>query len=382
MVFINNELKAIYFHNVKCGGVYMRELLENKYNFKEIIRNQHEKYTDFFENKAHIDFNADTDKHTIRKMGKYRYLLSHQDINPKNIKEYFKFIFVRNPYDKIISAYLYLKRIIYESKNCNQTRNTYENIQYFTDFNIFVKNYENINNISYYHAFIPQYETVLDFSNNINFEYIGKAENLDTDFIEILTILGIKEIKHINKVFFNKKENTSSLEDKETIIATMNEETFHFITKYFEKDFEIFKYPKYETLEEFKQSPPPPFQTVMKLYKEIHLKNFNQLLQINIANKYEIIIHTLLDEIANQITINKKQIKEEVVKIKEEINQLYKENKERIKKDQEITKIINETIISIYNLQTPKYICEKCNVKFYNELSFHSHNYFCSHKEI
>lgn len=379
MVFINNELKAIYLHNVKCGGVYMRELLQKKYNFKEIIREQHHKYADFFDDERHIRWDEDTDKHTIRKMGKYRYLLSHQDVNPKNIKDYFKFIFVRNPYDKIISAYLYLKRIMGQSVEGNRTRNTFENPVFFVDFNAFVHNYRAVNNISYYHAFMPQYETMLDFAENINFQYIGRVENLDADFIEVLTILGVAEIKHINCVYYNKRGNTTSVSERDDIIAGMTAETFEFINTFFEKDFEIFGYVRYATLDEYKLAagvrlPEPPRDdgALMKLNKELNLKAFNETLQNIIIDKYENIINILLDEIVGGGDC--------VLSLKEEVAVLYKENKDITEKNKEYMKTIKQMVFGLRQ-QNCRNVCEKCDVSFYNDLAFSSHNYFCLQKK-
>ena len=166
-MFINYELKAIFFHGVKCGGNFCINLLK-KYGFVNYCKNIHENYIDFFENESYIKNIKDS--HTIRKFGKYRYFYSHQDCNKEYIDNYFKFTFVRNPYSKIVSAYMYLKRRLEE--NTHTIRGLEENPEYFVDFATFVKNYKNVNNISFFHAFIPQYEHIVDFSMMI-YKFIG-----------------------------------------------------------------------------------------------------------------------------------------------------------------------------------------------------------------
>lgn len=241
-MFINYELNAIFFHNVKCGGNFICNII-NSFNFNETCIDNHNNYINFVDNESYVkDIKY---KHTIRKLGKYRYFYSHQDINIEIMNNFFKFIFVRNPYTRLLSAYLYLKRKISETDN-NTINMLTENPEYFTDFNIFVKNYKNVNNISFFHAFIPQFEHIIDFSNNCNFQFIGKTEQLNNDLIDIFTFLNIKNIANI---FFNNKNNESEYE--KNITQYYNEETFYFVNEFFKKDFEIFSYEKYNTFQEF-----------------------------------------------------------------------------------------------------------------------------------
>jgi mannosyltransferase OCH1-like enzyme len=253
VVFVNNEKKAIFIHNVKCGGCYMREILVNNYEFIDthISSEIHENLPLFFNSLSEIDYFQDVDCHTIRKLGKYRFITTHQMFKDINFSEYFVFSFVRNPYDKLYSAYCYLKKKIYLSGN--KIRNSFENINFYKTFRDFVINYNNLSNIAFFHAFIPQYEQFLDFSNNINIQYIGKQENLNDELINILNIIGFEDIKHIQKIYLNIKINNRS-ESKMDMLNDYTEDIFLFVNKFFEKDFEIFNYKKYDCFEEFKNS--------------------------------------------------------------------------------------------------------------------------------
>jgi hypothetical protein len=160
--------------------------------------------------------------------------------------EFFKFLFVRNPYTKLLSAYLCLKGRL-EIDN-NTIRGLEENPEYFIDFNTFIKNYENVNNISFFHAFICQYENILDFSNNSNIQYIGKIENFNEDVINIFILLNINNLETLIQNLFIK--HNESIYDK-NITEYYNEESFYFVNSFFDKDFDIFSYKKYNTYEEY-----------------------------------------------------------------------------------------------------------------------------------
>lgn len=376
MVFINNKLKAIYLHNVKCGGCYTRNILCKYYEFIVPELSLHNKYVDFFDNSKDINLNEDFDKHTIRKMGKYRYLYSHQDLNKELFDTYFIFTFVRNPYDKIYSAYLYLKRCLHES-NYTKIRNTTENPDYFIDFNTFVKNYKNVNNISYYHAFIKQYENFIDYSGNLKIQYIGFFENLDNELIQILSILNIKEIFHNDELFYSKHQNVTNICNYD-ITNDFNDDTFNFINKYFEKDFEIFGYKKYNSLEEFKYThynkKTNSTLQLTQFYKDIHNIIYKNLLQEKILLKYENITSQLLEGIIS--SCNNNTIQNEVKQIQIEIQKLHKETDELINKNKNKNNIVIEVLFDLQ--KTEPFICDKCQFTAFNNLAYCAHIYFCN----
>jgi hypothetical protein len=386
-MFINYDLKAIFFHNPKCAGNSMIDILQNC-DFLEICRGyneNHENYINFVGDKRYIDKNV-RHKHTIRKMGKYRYFYSHQSANKEHMDEFFKFTFVRNPYTKILSAYIYLKRRL-ENEN-NMISELEENPHYFKDFDVFVKNYQNVNNISFFHAFIPQYENLLDFSNNINFQYIGKTETFNEDLINIFILLNIKNYEELISGI-HRKHNVSDYE--KSITEYYNEETFQFVNTFFKKDFEVFGYKKYETFEEFKLN-------FTKDNNMFDIKNDKTILSDNLSNKIdgsnnnsEIInllyflynnkniygfVNKYIEIINIVLNTENYYIPKNIRSIKNEINNLNKNffEKENINNEL-LSKLINNLFESKKNvLLNNMKICHKC--KFYNDLAYLAHNYF------
>jgi hypothetical protein len=89
----SNKYKFIYFANPKCGSTSLRVFLENL--DEEIIDN----YNDINKkNLYHDHYNAQT---------YYEIFKKYYNID---LKEYFSFTIIRNPWDKIVSAFKYQKR--------------------------------------------------------------------------------------------------------------------------------------------------------------------------------------------------------------------------------------------------------------------------------
>uniref|UniRef100_A0A6C0ID05 Sulfotransferase domain-containing protein n=1 Tax=viral metagenome TaxID=1070528 RepID=A0A6C0ID05_9ZZZZ len=386
MVFINDELKAIYIHNPKCGGVYIRNILCEFYGFKSITENLHNNYSIFFDNDNDIHLDEDTDKHTIRKLGKIRYFLSHQDVNKEVFKNYFTFTFVRNPYERLYSAYSYLYRNL-SGNNLLKIRNTSENKDFFTDFNIFVENYKNVNNISYFHSFITQYDQLVDFSNNININYIGKMENLNNEFINILFYIGVKEIKHVNYIFNNIKLNsTEDFSKINNIKDIYNQETFNFVNEFFKKDFEIFGYKKYNNFDKFKKKyiklekqPKNPYHyTLTNLYTEVNLIKLNMKIQENIYIEQKKINQHLFHIIETNIPIQNQNLVN-FNNCKNDFNNLSNIKESFIQTNLiKIENVIENLFTMNKSFKKLKYICKICNIFVgFNILSITSHKYTC-----
>ena len=146
----------------------------------------------------------------------------------KEFNTYFKFAFVRNPWDRLYSAYRYLKsggwnaedKIWYES-----------NIAEYDNFNDFVTKWLTTSNINKHLHFMPQCHFICDSNDKILVDYLAYFETINDDFDRIANKLNIKAaLKHHNA-------NPAG-----SYIHTYNDETRNIVANVYSKDIALFGY--------------------------------------------------------------------------------------------------------------------------------------------
>lgn len=113
-------------------------------------------------------------------------------VGRKNWEKSYTFAFVRNPFPKIVSSYNY-----FTMKNYHSMRDKPISFE-----NWVRKNYGNDKDPFYYTVkwFQPQVEWLKDDKDEISLDKIGRFENLEDDFREISSHLGVDvPIPHLNK---------------------------------------------------------------------------------------------------------------------------------------------------------------------------------------
>jgi len=265
MCSINHELKAIYFHIPKNGGLYIEKVLQKYYNFQTyyITANNH---SDYFDGN-HVKNNISEFKGflNIRTKGIYRYFINSKNFNhiskmdDEKWKSYTKFTFVRNPYERCVSAYKYLKLYNIPLEKC-------------------LSNSSILNNYEYVHLIISQYEHLINNNNIIEFDYIGKFENLNEELISILLKLGVNEMKHLYYIENNIVINSSNEISKKNYL---NDDVIMLINNLFESDFKNFNYIMFNSYENYNLS---------KEKKDIIEENKKILEKYNFIKPYESLV--------------------------------------------------------------------------------------------
>ncbi|HXT11718.1 MAG TPA: sulfotransferase family 2 domain-containing protein [Candidatus Angelobacter sp.] len=111
--------------------------------------------------------------------GAHRTLAGYQTVlAPQLFADCFKFTFVRNPWDRVVSAFFYLK-----NKNMKSNQQwAKKNLSPFQDFNAFVREWLTPENIWSYVFFRPQYHFICLNGKQPAVDFIGFFENLAPDF--------------------------------------------------------------------------------------------------------------------------------------------------------------------------------------------------------
>jgi hypothetical protein len=207
---ISDRHRFIYVHTPKSGGSSIEEvLLKNEIEIDD-VNFQKKFWADnlsiklkkkFFIGKTDQKF---APHHYTTEMLKTEY--------PNKFKNYFKFTFVRNPWDKVVSEWLYFKKIDPE-------------------YNFAFK--ESINNKSYWNKPYPFEEhtwSQVEFASEC--DYVGRFESLQKDFDTVCEMVGItkQKLPHRNK---SKCKN---------YIDYYDDESKEMVAKKYAKDIEYFGY--------------------------------------------------------------------------------------------------------------------------------------------
>ena len=146
--------------------------------------------------------------------GKHKIWMQHasmqqvNDLYETDLTEYFKFGFVRNPWDRSVSDYVWLI-----SKRRGKNRGTFLN--YLLSRGNFRRSLTVRSNKNWRgdHV-IPQFSFLFDSDGNQLVDFIGRFENLQADFDTVCDKIGIEQRKlpHLNKT--KHKHYTEHYDDR------------------------------------------------------------------------------------------------------------------------------------------------------------------------
>lgn len=153
-------------------------------------------------------------------------------IYPKKIYEnMFKFTFVRNPWDRMVSAYFYLSAKVGIDEELEWSK---KNIRDDDDFESFVMRWLNEKSCYSNLMFIPQYIFILGAKGEKMVDYIGRLENFDEDYAYIANRLGVdKNLMHVN---------SSVTRESSDYRQYYNDQTRELVARVYRKDIELLGY--------------------------------------------------------------------------------------------------------------------------------------------
>lgn len=103
----------------------------------------------------------------------------YQQANREFFKKAFKFAFVRNPWDRAVSMYSYLKTKGVKGEVDKYFNNLFNNeIDSFEKFISYLEEF----GIDNFTLFQPQSFYLLDYKNEIAVDFVGRVESIDADF--------------------------------------------------------------------------------------------------------------------------------------------------------------------------------------------------------
>ena len=196
---ISYELKCIFIHIPKCGGSSVERTLWPRPE----DRNETNLYSGFiskYRNKYQT--------------GGLQHLLATQvreEIGQKIFQEFYKFAFIRNPWDRIVSQFAYMQQ--------RPDLMDYIGMSHNTEFKMYLELIQQKEHVQW----MPQHKFLYDEERMLLVDQIGRLESFKTDFSTILDYLRIDEpvqAAHVNRskrkpllTYFNDRESVEMVAD-------------------------------------------------------------------------------------------------------------------------------------------------------------------------
>lgn len=217
-MIISTRKNFIFVHVYKTGGTSVSSALINYARLRERIASEFylsKKLTSFINSKLNLTDQGNQWFNGLHKHAKAIEIREY--LGDSKYNAYYKFAFVRNPWDWQISLYHYIRKDKYHKDN------TIANTLNFHDF--LKREIEN---------FAPcQLDFLSDDRGKIILDKIGKFETLQQDFYEILNYLSLTPVKLQRLNPSNRSKNYRQY---------YTEQTAMLVNDYFQRDIEYFNY--------------------------------------------------------------------------------------------------------------------------------------------
>ena len=152
----------------------------------------------------------------------------YEPLGRAKLRKYFKFSFVRNPFERIVSTYCY--SFLQKEKNPSTS------VSFVADYgslNDFVLDWLTPKNVEGHYFFRPQAHYIKNSDGSIGVDYVGRYETIEEDFRFVSERLGLSvklPFRNSSKVF--DIDRALSVEACERIFSVYRD------------DFELFSYPR------------------------------------------------------------------------------------------------------------------------------------------
>jgi len=108
---------------------------------------------------------------------------------PARFKRYFSFAFARNPFERLVSAYTYLKK---GGINEGDKRFSDKHLAGYESFHAFVMDWVNPSNVQLYYHFRPQHQYIYSGDGRCLVDMVGHLETIEQDSAKIRARLGVE----------------------------------------------------------------------------------------------------------------------------------------------------------------------------------------------
>jgi sulfotransferase famil protein len=165
-----------------------------------------------------------------RSVGHYR-ALHFKEISARHYAKYFTFAITRNPWDRLISAYFFVKQN--GTRDVKPIHNDIYSSKYFDSFGTFVRDWlvhQNLFELDC--VFWPQFHYVCDDDINCIVDYIGRLESIEESLEHIEMAIG----KKINLPVKNKSSRKSQYTEY------YDEELVEIVSNLYATDIDMFSY--------------------------------------------------------------------------------------------------------------------------------------------
>lgn len=149
----------------------------------------------------------------------------------KRFNTYYKFTFVRNPWDRLHSAYGFLKKGGMNPQDKQFSDEVMSQVDTFEDF---VMSWLTPERVSEWVHFIPQYKYITNAKGEIVVDFVGRFENFETDFESISKHIGVNQ----SLIHLNKTKDKKVFDYREVYTKEMVEK----VALLYKKDVELFNY--------------------------------------------------------------------------------------------------------------------------------------------